>query len=330
MKQVAQSRRAYPLMDLASLLLSKPDWCFVKLEVTSDARDVCLYQCKTCRSVSLSRSSAEAHFLDAHVGEYFDTEEITSEPPAGTFVCVAKCGISGKYLGPPNHHSYAETVKRVHSATCPHMPFDDYKDKIEMLHEPEEIEKWKQEACKHTVYKRKGAPENADAESVTWTEVMKIISEEIVPSHIIKTKKASIPESAAKQIKDFSIKQAVRDAWHKENRFPLQLSFALRAAFRHKHLHTFKAGKDRGINFVTPIKPAPLDPEHAIESIHDVLTYLRDHPGCKLNQMVEDLRPGKDMKSGEVAELLSPLHWLIDKGHIIEFFNGTFSVPLGR
>jgi hypothetical protein len=25
---------------------------------------------------------------------------------------------------------------------------------------------------------------------------------------------------------------------------------------------------------------------------------------------------------------LQPLHWLIERGHILEFFNGTLSVPL--
>jgi hypothetical protein len=29
----------------------------------------------------------------------------------------------------------------------------------------------------------------------------------------------------------------------------------------------------------------------------------------------------------EAGRLLSPLRWLIEKGHVIEFFNGTLSAP---
>jgi len=315
-------------MDLASLLLSNADWCFVKLQIPPDLRGADLYQCKTCRAVGLSSSAMEAHLLETHIDDFFDKEETVVAPPAGKFVCVAKCGLSGQFLSPPNHHSYAETVKQAHAANYAHIPFDDYKSRIELSHNPEDIEKWKQEVCKQTVYRRKGA--GAETEPVTWADAMKTMSDRIAPSRIIKTKRASLPESIAKQVKDVGIRHAIRDAWRGESRFPLQLSFALRAAFRHKRLHIFKAGEGRGINFVSAIQPVPLDPDHAIESIHDVLTYLRDHPGCTREGMVAALRPGKEMDSAEVGELLSPLHWLIDKGHIIEFFNGTLSVPLGR
>jgi hypothetical protein len=28
--------------------------------------------------------------------------------------------------------------------------------------------------------------------------------------------------------------------------------------------------------------------------------------------------------------VISPLRWLIERGHVIEFFNGTLAVPMGR
>jgi hypothetical protein len=84
------------------------------------------------------------------------------------------------------------------------------------------------------------------------------------------------------------------------------------------------------VNFVTAVEPVPLDPSVAIPSIKEVLSYLRENPGCTRQQMVQALRPEAEADSDDVKALLQPLYWLVDRGHIIEFFNGTLSVPLGR
>ncbi|MCC7300665.1 MAG: hypothetical protein IT583_06270, partial [Verrucomicrobia bacterium] len=108
----------------------------------------------------------------------------------------------------------------------------------------------------------------------------------------------------------------------------MSVSFALRAAFRHLHLQTFKAGKN--INFVTSVKPDPIKPEKAAAHIRLVLEYLAEHPGSTREQLVEGLQPGTAKDTPEVHGILNPLRWLIEKGHIIEFFNGTLSVPSHR
>jgi len=327
MRQVSSTKRAYPLIDLAGLLMSKPGCCFVKLEIDPAEKDAVLYQCKLCRTVSFERSEIESHIMSDHLEDYFDIEEVEGEPPTGKFVCVAKCGISGKLLGPPNHHSYAATVKRLHADRFSNMDFDAYKARIKTSHDPEDVERWKQEASKTVVYRLKESSEE-EPKPMTRTEAERYMRDEIADKSIARTKKAAISEAAAHEIHDRSIKRSLRDEWQHESRFPLKLSFALRAAFKHKHMYVFKAGKGRGMNFVTAVQPVPLDPEHAIPSIHDVLTYLRENPGCTKKQMAEALRPDCELDSDEVKELLQPLHWLVDRGHIIEFFNGTLSVPL--
>ena len=105
------------------------------------------------------------------------------------------------------------------------------------------------------------------------------------------------------------------------------MSFAMRAAFRHMHLYLFKAGK---INFVTHIKSHPIKPEDTIENIAEVLRFLQDNPGSTRQHLLEVLHPSLDPKSAEAKAALQPLGWLIERGHIIEFFNGTLSVPLSR
>jgi hypothetical protein len=328
-RQVSVTKRAYPLVDLAGVLMAKPGLCFVKLEVNPEVPDASLYQCKLCRTVSSDREQIELHILTDHVDDYFEVKEVEGEAPTGTFVCVAKCGYSGTLLGPPNHHRYAETVKRIHASRFAHLDLNTYKDHIKLSHNPEDVEQWKAEAARSVVYQlKKDAAE--DAEPLTQAEAERYLRDEVLPKSVARTKRAIISEETAHGVKDLSIKRALRDEWQRESKFPLKLSFALRAAFKHKHLYIFKAGKGKGVNFVTAVEPVPLDPEHAIPSIHDVLTYLNDHPGCTRQQMVEALRPGEAPESDAVKELLQPLHWLTERGHIIEFFNGTLSVPLSR
>ena len=326
-RQVSATKRAYPLVDLASLLMSKPGLCFVKLEVNRDAPDTALYQCRICRTVSFDRSEIEAHITAEHLEEFFDVEEVEGEPPSGTFVCVAKCGLSGTLLGPPNHHSYAETVKRIHRTRYSNMDFDDYKSRIKVSHDAEDVEHWKAEASRTLKCRLKNSAE--DVEPLSWSQAQRYMRDNVVDKNVLKARKAAMSEEVAHKLRDPGLKRLLRMEWQRESRFPLQLSFALRAAFRHKGLQVFKAGKGKGMNFATAVRPAPIDAEHAIPAIHDMITYLREHPGCTKEQIVEALRPGCAMDSEEVKELLQPLHWLADRGHVIEFFNGTFSVPLG-
>jgi hypothetical protein len=328
-RQVSSSKRAYPLIDLASLLMSKPGCCFVKLEVDSASKDATLYQCKVCRTLSSERSQIEAHVMSDHLDDYFDIDEVEGEKPSGAFVCVAKCGYSGTFLGPPNHHSYAESVRRMHTARFSNIDFITYKERIQLSHDPEDVERWKEQAAKTVQYRLKEGTDE-EREPMVLTNAERYMRTNVVPKSVVATKRAVVSEEIAHKIQDQDLKRALRDEWMNESRFPLKVSFALRAAFKHKHLHVFKAGKGKGVNFVTAVQPVPLDPERAIPAIHDVLSYLRENPGCTRQQMVQALRPDSDPASDEVKALLSPLYWLVDRGHIIEFFNGTLSVPLGR
>jgi hypothetical protein len=205
------------------------------------------------------------------------------------------------------------------------MDFDRFKQRVQTVRDEELIEQWKQESSKKTVYRLKdGDPEK---------EFSLIQAEEYVRTHIADTEieevtRAVLPSSLARQIKDYNLIRMVREAWQQESRFPISLAFAMRAAFRHLHLHTFKAGKN--INFITAVKPDPIKPEAAVDHIRAVLEYLGDHPGSTRQQLLEGLRPGADKDSPEAKEILNPIRWLVEKGHIIEFFNGTLSVPSRR
>ena len=324
--QLQVARKAYPLVNLASLLCSKPEFCCAKIELER-AGAVCeLYQCKTCRVLSLDRATMATHVARSHLPEYFDKQETAIEPPAGQFTCIARCGLSGILLGPPNHHSYTEKLQEVHHTQYPNLSVEEYRAKIEMRREPELIEKWKEECRRVTTYTLKGATDGEDAKPLSWSAAEGVFQRRFAPGLITRVQRAVVTVAQAMQMEDGALQRAIREAWQREARFPRTMLFALRAVFRHKDLHLFKVGE--GWDYVCPIRPSPLDLKHVIPSIREVLTHLQTHPGCKRKELVEALRPGAAEDSAPAAEVLSPLGWLVEKGHILEFFDGSLSVPL--
>lgn len=323
-RRIRSSHRAYPLIDLASVMMAQEGCCFVKIEMAPEVKEQRLYQCRHCHSVALEKESLEQHVVHDHLDLFFTIEQQQVDKPSGAFVCVAKCGLTGAFLGPPNHHSYGENIKRIHAEKFASMALEDYRRRIKIVHDAEEVERWKEEASTVEVLRLIDHEDCMDRRAAGH-----YMREHVLPSSISAHRHVSLSESEAHSIQDREIRTIIRHEWQQENRFPVHLAFALRAALKHHGLFSFKSGgKSKGTYFVTAVRPSALDPYTAIEPIRDALLYLRQHPGCTRQEMVKDLRPDDDPASETVQALLQPIHWLVEKGHIIEFFNGTLSVPL--
>ena len=327
-RRLRLSKRSYPLLQIASLFLSRAESCLVKLEVERGADGLDLFQCSLCRMVALDREVLNSHVMHSHLGDYFRVEEVPVEPPTGSFSCVARCRLSGVLLGPPNHHSYAERVKEVQRARFPGMSTTEYLGHVETLHDEELIEKWKEEQRSVKRYTPTDASLGDCEKGVGWAEVESAMATHVLPRVVQSKKRVLVPAAIARGMEDVRLQRLVSESWRREGRHPFSLALALRAALRHKRLFLFKAG--RGEVFVTVAEPAPLQAEHVVDEVSDVLKYLREHPGCTRSELLGGLRPDLAKDAAEVEQVLWPLRWLIDKGHIIEFFDGTLAVPVGR
>jgi hypothetical protein len=358
--RIQSTRQAYPLAQLAHMFLSRPTLYLVKIEQRMPRRAgpegapaperPPLFQCTLCQAVFTARDTAESHAATAHVEHFFAVEEAAGDPPTGQFVCVVRCPRSGRLLGPPNHHGFNEALTELHAERFGHLPLPEYRATLEMAHEPEAIEQWKQEYARRRVYRRKpetgavdpappaeaadpapaeaGAGADApaaDAPPVKWADV-RVFMRERAPGLIRETRRAVLPAPVAAEMSDGALRRVVREAWTREDRFPFSLMLALRPALRHMGLHFFKAGS---VSFVTAQHPSPINPEYAVPTIRHALDYLAAHPGVTRAQMRHDLFPGRPDDDPECVELERDLRWLVDKGHVIEFFNGTLSIPRG-
>lgn len=320
-RQIHQSKRAYPLIDLAHIFLSDARGHLVKIEVNPDASGFKLYQGKRSKMVATDRDVLLHQILEDHIEDFFEKEVLEVEPPSGSFPMIAKA--DEHLIAPPNHHSYNERLAEIHRAHYSGMSFDRFKSRVQTVRDEELVERWKQEVSTKTVYRLK----EGDGE-FSLVQAEDYLRTHLSDAEITEVTRAVLPSPLARKIRDYNLIRMVRESWQKESIFPIGVAFALRAAFRHLHLYTFKAGKN--INFVTAIHPEPINPDDAAENIRVILQFLADHPGSTRKQLVEGLRPGADLKSDEAHEILNPIRWLVEKGHLIEFFNGTLSVPGGR
>ncbi len=331
-RRIAKMSRAFSLFDVASLFLSQPDYFTLKLAAADPAAGggsetepdpLALCQCRECKQIFADLAQGTAHVMARHLETFYRREEQTVEPPQGAFVCVARCGYSGELLGPPNYHSYNDRVMELHRTRFSHLSLDDYRRRIENVHDQALLDQWKEQMKKRTVYRVVAAPEQPPLESFTEVEnhfLAHYAAEVVKPGATF-----TLPGAVSRELEDRRLRRAVMEAWHRENRFPLRLSITLRLAFRHLGLHTFKTAT--GGNFVTAIVPQALDPETAIPLIKEVLQALEANPGQDRGRLLEVLRPGEAPDSPAAHDLLAQLRWLVDKGHVIEFSDGRLAVP---
>lgn len=163
-KHIRETYRAFPLADLAKMILSGRDRYQVCFETTGE--ESALYQCKDDGSVWLTREEAIKHLLSSDLlSRYYEVEEVDVGAPAGNFSSIAVCGLSGEILGPPNHHEYQRNIARLHAERFSNMSLERYKSRIVMESGEEIVEKWKEKVSKRLQYRLKSAEEEADVEA---------------------------------------------------------------------------------------------------------------------------------------------------------------------
>jgi hypothetical protein len=327
-RKFSASKRAYPVLDVAQAVLSSAGACFARIEWAPGAGDGRpFHQCSLCGCVALSPETLQPHFAAAHWDRFFAAEETVGEPPAGQFSCVCRCGLSGELIGPPNHHTFGPRLQEVLRTRFPHLSMDAYRQKLETVRDPALIEQWREQSRRQVQYRLKDASGNA-GEPLTRAAAEAHFRAHIAPGLQRPARRASVPLRVIASVEDRPLREAIEQAIERERRFPFSLMLSVRLALKHMGFHAFKTGAGKGIVFVTAVVPSALDTNHAVPELRAVILHLHQHPGCTRSELLEALKPGATADAEEGREALRPLSWLIERGHVIEFFNGALSVPL--
>ena len=359
-RQIKMTGRAYPLFDIAQMILQKPERHTVRFSVKKNPEGQPIQPLVVCAlddSLWLSEDEAVSHVLKRHFATFYQAERTATEPPKGKYTFVAQCGMSGVVLGPPNHHDYQNQLHKLHTERFSRMPFEVYKSRVKIVRDEEVVKKWVEDQSWKTEYLCLNMP-----------EPLRLATMEAVEQHFRENHKANIIKQvdshtlsgvAARALRSPDLARLVRSVWEDQRRFPLQIATVLSQQFASHGLQFFKVNKT--ITHVSVARPHYLDLAltPVSDGVKSIVDYVNSHPKCTRRKTIEALAPspapapapapaegqpaageGQSAPQPEPAAptaeqnaLIGDLHWLIHQGHVIEFANGTLETakkPLPR
>ena len=349
-RQIKMTGRAYPLFDIAQMILQKPERHGVVFTVKKNAEgqpNQRLVLCALDDTLWLSEDEAIAHILKKHFATFYVAERTATEPPKGKYTFVAQCGVSGVVLGPPNYHDYQNQLRKLHAERFSRMPFEMFKSRVKIVKDEEVVKKWIDDQSWKTDYVCLNLPEPLRLDSM---EAVEKHFREAHKDNIIKTVEShTLTGTAARALRSPELARLIRSVWEDQRRFPLQIATVLSQQFAGQGLQFFKVNKT--ITHVSVARPHHLDMEATpvSEGVKRIVDYINTHPKCNRRKLMEVLAPaGAETASAtgqppappanaeptpEQTAVISDLHWLIHQGHVIEFANGnleTAKKPLPR
>ena len=345
-RQIKITGRAYPLFQIAQLVLQKPERYSVQLGVKKKGDGTIaqpLFICALDDSPWLSEDEAVAHALRNHFATFYQAERTATEPPKGTYTFVAQCGMSGVILGPPNYHDYQNQLRKLHTERFSRMPFDVFKSRVKIVKDEAVVKKWVEDLSFTTEYN-----------CLNVAEPLKLASMEAVEQHFRATHKDSIVKPVdnlivagvpSRSLRCSGLQRLVRGEWEHQKHFPLTVATKLSQQFASHGLQFFKVNKT--VTHVAVARPQFLDLETTpvSENIKRIVEFINAHPKCTRRKLIETLAPSpaiievkpEEQKSAEPTPeqtaIIADLHWLVHQGHVLEFADGkldTAKKPLPK
>lgn len=318
-KEIHQVARAYPLYDVAKILLAERARCRAIFEAPESHSP--LFRGKLDDSIFLTRAEAVRHLWHSELKEQLiEQETIEVDPPTGNFQLVAKCGISGEWLGPPNFHAYQINLRRLHRERFPNMPFTAYSSKVRTERGEEAVNAWLETMKSKTRWRIKGDADDAwiddrsEAERILATRCFDQAFSEVRHTAVL----ASIPPKNLSPALMASLKLAGNHA----RNHPAVLIPAVCKAVEAEHLPVFKR---QGKLFTGPARPNPLPPGQALAERPAIMVeWIRANKPAKLEGLWKAVLP--EGSTAPPAEFAADLFWLLHQGHILLFTDDTLVV----
>lgn len=290
-RQIRVSGRAYPVFDIARLVMKAPDRYLVEFAVRRKEKQVLqpLFVCQLDDTLWLSEDAAMQHVLRKHFDTFYATEKTAIDPPKGTYTFVAQCGMSGVILGPPNYHDYQKKLVALHLERFAKMPFDRFKSRVNIVRDEEVVKKWIEDQSFKTEFS-----------ALNVSEEVKFANREEVAAHFKQTHLPNIVKSVeshkiagkdAGMAADHKLRQMARYLIDDQRRFPLKVVNVLCEEFAKHQLQFFK--KDKTVTHVSVSRPhfLDLDSTPVSDSIKSIVKFIDDTEKCTRRKIYDALAP---------------------------------------
>ena len=324
--QIKAGHLAYSVFSLARMFLDKPE----RYDVHLQAETAAVFQLGEKGPVASDRLVLENTAFQSERNRFYQSEVTQSEPIKGNFTSVARCRLSGVFLGPTNHHAYQSQLRNLYEQRFSRrMSFPEYQRQIEIVTSPEAVESWKEEARSVTTYTTLQEETPVTFNSLAETE--RHFRQTYLSGLVHNSMELTLDGVVSRRLADRALGRVIEEAWAHEFRSPAKMMQELSGAFRQGALQIFRHRK--GMLFVSPIRARPFSRASSSfsPSVAGVLTALTESPGINRKQLLEKLHPDGAGESEERERkkmvLASDLHWLISEGHVIEFNDGSLDLP---
>jgi hypothetical protein len=291
-RQIRMTGRAYPLFQIAQLILQKAERYSVQLTAKKKADGTPaqqIYICALDDTPWTSEDEAVAHVLKNHFATFYQTERTPCDPPKGVYTFVAQCGMSGVILGPPNYHDYQNQLRKLHAEKFSRMPFDVFKSRVKIVRDEAVVKKWIEEQSSKTEYT-----------CLNVAEPLKLASLEEVEKHFRATHKDSIIKpvethtvagAPSRTLRSRGLQRLIQQEWEHQRHFPLPIATKLSQQFAAHGLQFFKVNKT--ITHVSVARPQFLDIESnpVSDGIRRIVEFINANAKCTRKKLIEALAP---------------------------------------
>jgi len=236
--------------------------------------------------------------------------------------------LSGTLLGPTNYHTYQPQLRSLYEQRFSRrMSFADYQRQIEIVSDPEFVERWKDEARKVTTYTT--LREESALTFASAAETERHFRSNYFPGLIGGFEDVTISGALSRSLPDRILNRTIEQAWARETRSPSNMMQELASRFRQNGLHIFR--HRRGMLFVSPIRVRAFVHEHSSvsSSVNAILEAVSATVGINRKQLFEKVAGNGANEDAEPRRLAiaADLRWLISEGYVIEFNDGSFDLP---
>ncbi len=351
-RQIKLTGRAYPLFQVAALILKRPERFEVHF-ATKKGPDGKILQplfvCSLDETLWLSEEEVAQHVLRHHFDAFYQTEKVATEPPKGTYTLVAQCGMSGVILGPPNYHDYQVKLHKLHAERFSNLPFEAYKARVKIVRDEAVVKQWLEEQSWKCEYIGLNLPEAV--RFATREEAEKHFRETHLPNLVKSVDSFVLLGLENQRFLSRGLRSALRETLEEQRRFPLKVATVLSQQLAGQGLQFFKVNKT--VTHVCVARPHFLDIAHSSVSdgVRRIVEFIDSHTGCSRRDLLDALAPTPPAASGPApaqpeaapapegaadqpavasgpmptpaqTAVITDLHWLIHQGHVIEFTDG--------
>jgi hypothetical protein len=344
-EQIKSGTVAYSLFALARLFLEKAPRHDVKL---TPPADVSLFQLGENGAISVDRHFLERNAFRFAQDDFYKVEVTETDPIKGNFTNVARDRLSGTLLGPTNHHDYQRRLRNLYEQRFSRrMSFGDFQRQIQIVTDPAEIEKWKEEARKVTTYST--SREEPPQTFASAGEAERHFEKNYLPELLRRVSEVTIDGPVSRRMHDRVLNRVIENEWNRETKSPSPMMQELAARFREVGLHIFR--HRRGMLFVSPVYPRQFrhDETGVSPQVRTILEAITAQPRIGRKELADKLidasspdsaayrpaRPPHSAPAGDETDraklaLASDLLWLVNAGYVIEFNDGSLDLPRAK